>query len=257
MYYRLAGPAEAPVVLLLHGLGSSADDWSHQVAALASYRVLAVDLPGHHRSARPQGRLSIEGMAAGIERLLARLAIDRAHVVGVSLGGCVALALALRAPERIRTLTVVNGFAHLRATSLRTAARVAGRLALALVGPMPLLGAYVAREAFPRLEDDALRRAVAARLRANTRRHYLESLAAIMRFDVRARLEQIRCPTLIVAGAEDRTVPLSAKVLLAGAIPGARFQVVERSGHVMPYDQPEALNTLLLAHLAMADRCSL
>lgn len=252
MYYTLTGPTDAPAVVLLHGLGSSGDDWTHQVEALASYRVLAVDLPGHHRSARPPGRLSVEGMAGRVEALLGGLGIERAHVVGLSLGGCVALALALRAPDRLRTLTVVNGFAHLRPSGLRAAARGAGRVALALVAPMTLLGAYVAREAFPRPEDDVIRRAVTARLAANQRRHYLESLAALMQFDVRAQLGQIRCPTLVVAGAEDTTVPFSAKALLARAIPGARLEVIERSGHVTQYDQPGAFNRLLLAHLSLA-----
>jgi len=251
MYYRLTGPADAPVVVLLHGLGSSGDDWTNQVEALAPYRVLAVDLPGHHRSARPSGRLSIDGMAGRVETLLATLGIERAHVVGLSFGACVALAFALRAPGRVRTLTVVNGFAHFRPSGLRATARGAGRLALALVAPMTLVGAYVAREVFPRPEDQELRRTVTARLGANRRRHYLESLAALMQFDVRARLGQIRCPTLVVAGADDTTVPLAAKTLLARAIPGARLEVVERSGHVTQYDQPAAFNRLLLAHLSL------
>ena len=104
IYYSLAGPAGAPVVLLLHGLGSCADDWAPQIAALAPrYRVLAVDLPGHHRSARPRGAPSVARMAADVEALLDRLAIPRAHVVGLSLGGCVALALTLHAPTRVRS----------------------------------------------------------------------------------------------------------------------------------------------------------
>jgi 3-oxoadipate enol-lactonase len=250
MYYSLTGPQDAPVVALLHGLGSSGDDWTRQTEALAAYRVLAIDLPGHHRSARPRGPLSVDGMAARVEQLLATLGMARAHVVGLSLGGCVGLALAVRAPARVRTLTVVNGFAHLRPSGLPAVARGAGRLMLALAAPMRLVGAYVAREAFPRPEDVELRRAVTARLAANPRRQYLASVAALMRFDIRDRLQTIRCPTLIVAGALDRTVPFSAKTLLARSIPGARLEVIDDSGHVSQYDQPVAFNRLLLAHLA-------
>ncbi len=250
LYHTLTGPAGAPVVLLLHGLGSSADDWALQTPALVErYRVLAVDLPGHHRSARPRGVLSVERMAAMVEALLETLGIARAHVVGLSLGGCVALALALGAPARVRSLVVVNGFARLRPSGLRAALRGAGRLVLAFAAPMSVVAAYVAREAFPRPEQAALRRAAVERLAANPRRHYLAGLAAILRFDVRHRLGEIRCPTLIVAGACDRTVPRAPKELLARSIPGAALRVVADSGHVSQFDQPAAFNRLLIEHL--------
>jgi len=250
LYHTLTGPAGAPIVLLLHGLGSSADDWALQIPALGErYRVLAVDLPAHHRSPRPRGTFSAERMAAIVDALLETLGIARAHVVGLSLGGCVALALALGAPARVRSLVVVNGFARLRPSGLRAAVRGAGRVALAVAAPMSVVAAYVAREAFPGPEHAALRRAAVERLTANPRRHYLASLAAILRFDVRHRLGEIRCPTLIVAGARDRTVPLAAKELLAGSIRGADLRVVADSGHVSQIDQAAAFNRLLLEHL--------
>jgi 3-oxoadipate enol-lactonase len=238
-------------VLLLHGLGSSGDDWAPQVAALADrYRVLAVDLPGHHRSARPPGDLTIERMAAGVEDLLDRLAIEAAHVIGLSLGGCVALALALDAPSRVRSLVVVNAFARWQTAGIRGAARGMRRAVLAMAAPMRVLASAVAREAFPEPEQITLRQAAVARLTANSRRHYLACLAALVRFDVRDRLGEIRCPTLVVAGAHDTTVPFAAKVLLARSIPGARISVVDGSGHVTPGDQPQVLNELILGHLA-------
>ena len=253
IYYTLTGPPQAPVVLLLHGLGSSGDDWGPQIRALAPrYRVLAVDLPGHHRSARPSGTLSVAGMAAAVEALLDRLAIDRIHAVGLSLGGCVALALALHAPARVRSLVLINAFAHLRPAGLRGVMRGAGRALLAVAAPMSVVAAYVAREAFPRAEQAPFRAAARARLAANPRRHYLASLGTLVRFDVRDRLAEIGCPTLVIAGALDATVPLAAKELLARAIPGARLSLVGDSGHVTPVDQAEALNRLLLEHLSEA-----
>ncbi len=191
-------------------------------------------------------------MAIAVEALLDRLAIERAHVVGLSLGGCVALALALSAPRRVRSLVVINAFARLRPAGARGAMRGARRVLLALAAPMRVVAAAVAREAFPGAEHTALREAAQVRLAANSRRQYLGCLAALMRFDVRDRLGEIRCPTLVVAGALDATVPLAAKELLARAIPGARLHVVGNSGHITHYDQPEALNALLLEHLARA-----
>ena len=250
LYHTLAGPADAPVVLLLHGLGACGDDWRMQVPALAPrFRVVAIDLPGHRHSAPARGLPSIPRMAAAVERLLDALAIDRAHVVGLSLGGCIALALALRAPARVRSLVLVNTFARLR-PGPRAIARGALRCVLALVAPMRVVAAYVARETFPAPEHRELRRAAADRLAANPRGRYVASLAALLRFDVEARLGGIRCPTLVVAGARDTTVPLAAKELLARAIPVASLRVVGDSGHVTPFDQVAAFNRLLLDHLA-------
>jgi pimeloyl-ACP methyl ester carboxylesterase len=229
-------------VLLLHGLGSSGDDWAPQVDALGDrYRVLTVDLPGHHRSARPRGSLSVARMAAAVDALLRRLAIDRAHVVGLSLGGCVALTLALAAPPRVRSLVIVNSFARLRPDGARAAFRALGRALLALGAPMSVVAAYVAREAFPRADQVDLRAAARARIAA---------LAAMARFDVSARLGEIRCPTLVVAGERDTTVAMAAKQTLADTIPGARLALVAGSGHVTPHDDPAAFNRLLLEHLA-------
>jgi pimeloyl-ACP methyl ester carboxylesterase len=238
-------------VLLLHGLGSSGDDWAPQVDALGDrYRVLTVDLPGHHRSARPRGSLSVARMAAAVDALLRRLAIDRAHVVGLSLGGCVALTLALAAPPRVRSLVIVNSFARLRPDGARAAFRALGRALLALGAPMSVVAAYVAREAFPRADQVDLRAAARARIAANQRRPYVATLAAMARFDVSARLGEIRCPTLVVAGERDTTVAMAAKQTLADTIPGARLALVAGSGHVTPHDDPAAFNRLLLEHLA-------
>jgi pimeloyl-ACP methyl ester carboxylesterase len=255
LHHALIGPAGAPVVLLLHGLGACGDDWRPQLPALVTrYRVLTVDLPGHRHSAPVDGLPSILRMAAAVEDLLDVLTIDRAHVVGLSLGGCVALMLALRAPARVRSLVVVNAFAQLRPVGLRSAVRGASRLALALGAPMRVVATYVAREAFPAPDQDELRHAAMERLAANSRRNYVGCLAALLRFDVRSRLAEIRCPTLVIAGARDTTVPFAAKALLARSIPGALLRVVDDSGHVTPLDQPAAFNRLLLDHLARLDR---
>jgi 3-oxoadipate enol-lactonase len=253
IHYDLHGPGAAPVVLLLHGLGSSGDDWSQQVPVLTQrYRVLTVDLPGHHRS--PRGVPSVSRMARAVDALLDTLGIARAHVVGLSLGGCVALALALRAPDRVRSLVVANSFARLRPSGFGAALRGATRLALAVAAPMRVVAGFVAREAFPRPEDERLRLAAIERIAANPRLDYLATLTAILRFDVRWRLGEIRCPTLILAGALDRTVPMRPKQELANGIRGAQLRVIENSGHVSPFDQAEAFSRLVLEHLDRVDR---
>jgi pimeloyl-ACP methyl ester carboxylesterase len=212
--------------------------------------VILVDLPGHGRSALPAGRLTIERMAAEVDALLARLGEPSVHVVGLSLGACVALALTARAPARVRSLTLVNAFVRLRPADTQAALRLALRGFLLASAPMTAVGALVARTVFPRPEQAALREAAAARVAGTSRRSYLAAASAIAGFDARVWLGDVRCPVMVVAGIDDRTVDIDAKHALARAIAGARLVLVAGSGHVTNVDQPVAFNAVLREFLA-------
>jgi pimeloyl-ACP methyl ester carboxylesterase len=214
------------------------------------YRVILVDLPGHGRSALPAGRLSVDRIAGEVDALLAHLGEGPVHVVGLSLGACVGLALALRAPARVRSLTLVNGFARLRPGDGRGALRLALRALLLGTAPMSAVAELVARTLFPRPEQSALRQAAVVSLARTSRRAYAAAAAAIAGFDARASLADIRCPTMVIAGIEDRTVGIDTKDALAHAIAGARLVLVPGSGHVTNADQPLAFNAVLKEFLA-------
>jgi 3-oxoadipate enol-lactonase len=250
--YEMHGPMHdgAEAILLLHGLGSSCADWEPQIAAFEkTYTVIAMDLAGHGGSAPARWLPTVEAMAVDVEAVLDAVGLRSVHVIGLSIGGCVALALALRAPERVRSLVLVNAFARLTPAGPRATARMVGRVGLLLCAPMSLLGAYVARTAFPRSDQVDLRVAAAARLSANRRRAYLAAVSALVRFDARGRLGHIRSPTLVIAGARDTTIALSAQHFLVGGIPGARLVVVPDSGHVTNLDQAAEFNRIVEAFL--------
>lgn len=250
LHHTVLGHAGPPVILL-HGLGSSSADWPEQRAALEpGYRVIAVDLPGHGGSPLPRGALTIESMAADVAALLAHLAAGPAHVVGLSLGACVALRLALEAPGRVRSLTLVNAFARVQPAGPADVARLAMRLALLGTAPMDTVAAHVARQLFPWPEQRALYASAVSSLAATPRRAYFAAMRALARFDARGQAAAIRQPTLLVTGDRDTSVPLAAKLALAAAIPRARLLVVPASGHATPHDQPEAFNRALLEFLA-------
>jgi 3-oxoadipate enol-lactonase len=246
LHVETHGVPDGPAVVLLHGLGSSARDWGLQIPALADrYRVIAPDLRGHGRTPRGRGWPTIGAMADDVRALLDRRDAPAAHVVGLSLGACVGLALALGAPSRVRSLTLVNGFARLRLAGARGALRVGRRLGLLLCAPMRTTAACVARELFPGPHQRGHYEAAVASLAANRRRDYLATMRALRAFDVVDALPGVACPTLVVAGAGDRTVPLAAKQRLAAAIPGARLVVVADSGHATNIDQAAPFNRLL------------
>jgi 3-oxoadipate enol-lactonase len=251
LHYDERGDGDGAPIVLLHGLGSSLADWVMQLPMLAAqHRVFAVDLPAHGRSSRPRGRLTVEAMAEDVAALLTALGVSPAHLVGLSLGGCVALMLALDHPERVRSLTLVNAFARLTPAGPRGALRMLTRLALLACAPMRVVAAHVARGLFPRPDQQALYLAAVASLGSNPRATYWSAIRALLGFDVRGRLAAVRCPTLVIAGDRDTTVPLAAKTLLQRSIPGAELLIVADSGHATPCDQAERFNAALLAFVA-------
>jgi len=189
-------------------------------------------------------------MAADVDALLRDLGEGPAHVVGLSLGACVALALALRAPARVRSLTLVNAFARLRPASTGAALRLVLRAFLLGTAPMTTVAALVARTVFPRPEQAALRQAAATSLSRTSRRSYVAAAAALTTFDARASLADVGCPTMVVAGIDDATVGVDAKNALAHAIAGARLILVPDSGHASNIDQPLVFNAALKEFLA-------
>jgi pimeloyl-ACP methyl ester carboxylesterase len=240
-------------VVFLHGLGSGADDWALQVPAFAErHRVITVDLRAHGQS-RFHGALTVEQMAADVAVLLDHLSAAPAHVVGLSLGGCVALALGIHHPAQVRSLTLVNTFARFQTAGLSGLWRSMKRLWLLQFRPIREVAEFVAAGLFPKPEQGVLREAAIASLSRNSREAYWAALHAIRRFDARAQLGAIRCPTLVVMGERDRTVPHAAGELLARSIPGAHKLVLADSGHASPMDQPESFNAAVLRFLESSE----
>jgi len=244
-------------LVLLHGLGSCGDDWALQTPAFAvDHRVVAPDLRGHGQSDKPRGPTSIAAMAADVAALLDALSIERAHVVGLSLGGLVAQRLAMAYPARVLSLALVNSFARLLTGSPRDVLRLLRRGLVSLVLPLRLSARYVARGLFPYPGQDALRRLAVQRVMANDPVAYRAVLIAIRSFDSRKDLWRIECPTLVVTGDRDGTVPRGRQHELAQGIRGARWVLLRDSGHAAPIDQPEAFNALLAGFLGDAQTAS-
>jgi len=248
LYYDDTG--EGPPLLLVHGLGSSTRDWYEQVEAFAAdYRVLRVDLRGHGRSARPEGPYHMAEFGRDVAVLLQRLDAAPAHVVGLSMGGMVALQLAADAPRLVRSLVVVNSTAD---TRLHTWADVwfylSRRVAVQVLG-MRRVGHLIARRLFVEPEQEDLRREFVRRWAENDRQGYLWSVDAIMGWSVRDRLPSITTPTLLVSSGHDYT-PVSEKNRIAAAMPCADLAVVEDARHALPVERPAAFNAILDDFLA-------
>lgn len=237
-------------VLFLHGLGSRGEDWGFQVPIFATrYRVITADMRGHGESDKPPGPYSVSMMAADVAGLLDALDIDSAHIVGLSMGGMIAFQLVVERPERVRSLVIVNSGPALVPRDAGEWLRIQQRLMLArLFGPSQT-GKFLSKRLFPKPEQEFLREQFIERWAMNDRHAYLAALRAIVGWSVTDRIAEICCPVLVISGDRDYT-PLDAKRQYTARIPGARFLLIDDSGHATPIDQPDRFNDSLMSFLS-------
>lgn len=248
VFYREEG--NGPPLMLLHGLGSSSRDWEYQFPAFAPrYRTVAPDLRGFGRSERPPGPYRIEGFADDAFALARALDLGRFHVLGLSMGGAVALQMAVDDSDGLRSCTVVNSLTGFRPEGWKQRLAVLfRRWAFRLLG-IRGFARLMARRLFPRDDQAELREQFRERFRDNDPASYRAAFEALVGWDVSDRLEDIRCPVQVVAADGDYW-PVSTKREYARRIPDARVAVIEDSRHATPVDRPEAFNRRVLDFLA-------
>ncbi len=238
-------------MVLLHGLGVSSDSWRLQVGPLSSagYRVIAPDMRGFGRSAYP-GRMNIQVMAGDVIALIAALLNGRrVDLVGISMGGTIALQIALQAGRLVNRLVLANTFAHLRPQGLGLKAYYAYRMLLVHTLGVRLQGRLVARRLFPNPDQEDLRAAYREQISMANPAAYRAAIRSLARFDAREQLSRIQSPTLVVTGEADTTVPPAVQDQLRAGIRRARQVYLPRAGHAMSVAQPEAFNAVVLAFL--------
>lgn len=248
LYYEVHG--SGPSLLLIHGLGSSTRDWERQIPVFAErFRVVAFDCRGHGRSAKPTGRYSVPLFAADTAALIGALKIAPTHVVGHSMGGMIALQLALDAPQLIDRLVLVNTGPDLTLDTIKLRwTFLLRRLVVRFLG-MRQMGKMIAKHNFPRPDQQALRQRLIDRWAENDKRAYLASLRAIVGWSVAERIGAIERPVLIITGDADYT-SVAYKRAYAERMRNARLRVIADSRHLTPQDQPEAFNRCVMEFLA-------
>ncbi len=240
---------DGPAVLLIHGFGGDLNNWMFNQPALAErHATYAIDLPGHGGSSKEVGDGSVEAMAAAVGGLMAALGLERAHLVGHSLGGAVALALALGQPDRVASLTLVcsaglgeeiaadyvDGFiAASRRKDIKPVAQM-------LFADPSLVSRDMLEDIlrYKRLDGvDAALRTIAGRVFADGRQAW----------SGRARLDELAVPVQAVWGAQDRIVPPAHGDGLPERI-GVR--VIDGTGHMVHMEAAQEVNRLIEAIVA-------
>ncbi|UVJ45302.1 alpha/beta hydrolase [Pseudomonas sp. LS1212] len=248
LHYEEYGQGD-PLVLV-HGLGSSCQDWEYQVPALAEhYRVILVDVRGHGRSDKPRERYSIAGFSADLIALFEHLNLGPVHLVGLSMGGMIGFQTAVDHPALLRSLCIVNSAPEVKLRSPDDYLQWAKRWGLARLLSPATVGKALGAKLFPKPGQTELRQKMAERWARNDKRAYAASFDAIVGWGVRERLSRITCPTLIISADRDYT-PVALKEQYTALIPNARLAVIADSRHATPLDQPQTFNQTLLQFLA-------
>lgn len=261
MHYIERG--QGPPLVLLHGFGGSTYNFRHQIGPLSRhFRVLALDLPGFGLSERPtEADLSLTAQAERVREFMDRLDIERATVLGYSMGATIAMRLAAAHPERVEKLIVVCGPSPDRAMRFPLIRYLRPLLAVPYVFWWGRPG-YVRRTLRQIVYDPAwfsdevvAEYAGPARMRGSA--SSLFKLAQDVGTDVPVDPATIATRTLLLWGEADTAVPLSTAHKLHATMPDARLEVIPRAGHLVLEEQPETCNERILAFIAPATQPTL
>jgi len=259
LHYAETGRRSGPPVLMIQGLGADKHLWDLQRAALAPwYRTIAIDNRGAGRSDKPLGVYSLEQMADDAVAVLDAIGIERAHVVGASMGGAITQILALRHPERIRSLTLActacrhHPWRKELLAEWVTIAETEGMGAMTAQAARWMIGPRSFRRLSPALGwlgPLAFSRPAHA---------FAGQVAAILDIDdgLAERLPEITVPTLVIVGNQDILTPRGDAEHLAELIPTAELVVVSGAAHGLMIEHASTFNSTLLRFLRRAERHS-
>ena len=244
LHYDCHGHGEP--LLLIHGLGSSGADWAFQIPVLRErFRVVVADLRGSGLSGKPSEAYSIAGFADDLWCLLDHLAIDRSHLVGFSLGGAVALEMALQRPRQCHRLVLINALPSYRIDHWRKWLEAWTQIAMVRVLGLPRTASMIAKRLFPHPHQAPMQRRVVEVVGANAPAAYLRSVRALMNWCARERLDELESPTLLIAAEHDYT-ELDEKRDWARRL-RATLAVISGSRHGTPFDAIASTNACLLS----------
>ena len=248
--WETLGRAEAPPLLLVMGMSFSARAWGPLPQRLArDFRVVVFDHRGAGESTAPLRPFGIGDLADDAAAVLEAAGAGPARVFGISMGGMVALELALRHPERVQALALGATFAGWRTSRKATAAvtvqLVAGGF-LSRLGSHGLVARALVSPALSRADLERFGAWVGGAGRVSPR-VLSQQVAAVTAWDASGRLGEIRVPTLVLTGDADRLVPLENSRRLAEAIQGARLVLLRGAGHLFPLERFEETERELAA----------
>ncbi|MBQ0821439.1 3-oxoadipate enol-lactonase [Microvirga sp. HBU67558] len=251
LHHQVLGQADGPALVFVNSLGSDLRIWQDVVPAFADrYRIVLYDKRGHGLSDAPPAPYTIDDHTDDLLALLDQLKVDRAAVVGLSVGGMIGQRIAVRAPERVRALVLCC-----TAAKIGTPESWAERIAAVEDGGIEPIADAVLQRWFTPLFRETRPDEVAGwrNMLVRTPDHgYAGTCAAIRDADLRPDAGRIAAPTLCVAGDQDGSTPADVVKGTADLVPGARFALIDGAGHIPCVEKPAVLSRLIGQHLEEA-----
>ncbi len=252
LYYELHGPEKAPMLVLNNGLiMSAATSWVFQTEALSQhYRLLQYDCRGQGQSDHPTEPYSMEIHADDLAALLTKVGIETAHIAGISYGGEVAQAFALKYPEKTRSLILIDTVSEVGPELRLTIQSWVD--ALQAEDPVAFFNASVPWNFSP----DWIAANTAILEDAKARYKHLDFSAvvnlceAFFEVDFTARLDEIKVPTCILVGELDLIKGPRYSQIIKNAIPHAELHILDSAGHATCWERPAEFNSIILGFLA-------
>lgn len=251
---HIEGPTTAPAVVLSHSLATNFNMWAPQVGALSpGYRIVRYDTLGHGGTDAPPGPYSLGRLTDDTLALLDALEIERAHFVGLSMGGMIGQALALKAPERLTSLVLCDTTSRIPPEArpvyderIRTAETQ---------GMEPLVEPTLARWFTPsfRARRTDMVANIGAMIRATPPAGYVGCSHAIAALNLTDQIKAIRLPTLILVGADDPGTPVADSRVIHEQISGSKLEVILSAAHLSNIEQAAEFNRLLTGFLRSFD----
>ena len=249
--YRVDGTSDSPALVFSNSLGTDHRLWDRQVPAVeARLRVVRYEACGHGVSDLPRGPVTIERLSQDLIALLDHLGIERAVVCGCSLGGVIALWLAVNRPERLTGVVLANTGAKV-GTNESWNARIA---AVRAGGTAAVRDRVVRRFLTPefRARDPETTTMIAGMLDATNAEGYIAACEALRASDLRSDARRVRVPVLIVGSERDQSTPPELSRDLHASIEGSELVMIADAAHLSNVEQPEAFNASLLMFLDAA-----
>lgn len=253
LFYDLKGNPEAEeTVVFLNGVMASTSSWAYQTPVFEKmgFRVLLHDFRGQLKSEKPQGPYSFAQHAGDTKELMRQLGISRAHIIGTSYGGEVAMRLAIDYPECVKSLSIIDSVSELDEV-LKYFVRAWIDLAKDGDGEKFFWGMMpsIYHNEFIKENHEMLKKRAQAMTKVP--RDYFEG--QIYLYDtflndvyMTEELGKIKCPSLIICGEKDLLKPPKFSKIMADNIPGAEYALIPECGHVTIFEKPNILNTMLL-----------
>jgi pimeloyl-ACP methyl ester carboxylesterase len=230
LFFEQHNPNNPCNVVLIHGAGADHSHWPAELAELPNCAVYFLDLPGHGRSAGPS-KDSVAGYAQVINRFVEFRALSRVVLCGHSMGGAIALTVALENPPWLEALVLVGSGARLK---------VLPSLLEQVTMDYPAAVTAICQQLFgPEAAPELIAAERERYLKATDWRAVYDDFVACNGFDVMDQLGAIAVPTLVVAGSADTLTPLKYGQFLKDNIPGAQLAVLPEAGHLMAREKPQ------------------